>query len=261
VLVDTHCHLGDQQFDADRSEMLRRARASGVGHVIVVADSLSASERARDLARLYGLSATAGVHPHEATSWNQDVEDRLADLLADPVVVAIGETGLDYHYEHAPRAVQRDAFAAQLRLAARVRKPVVVHARDADADVSAMLADLGAAPPAVVLHSFSSGPAVLATATSIGAYLSFSGMVTFKNWRGEKGVAECAADRLLIETDAPYLSPSPHRGHRNEPAYVALVADRIAALRDDSPAAIAAQTTANAARCFGSRVAQPFDEP
>src|SRR5256712_12189847 len=157
-LVDAHCHLGDAAFDPDRDAVLARARAAGVCHVVVIGATLPESERAAALARARpGLSAGAGAPPHEARQWSAAAAARLRDLLALPEVVALGETGLDYHYDHSPRDTQRHAFEAQLALASELRKPVVVHAREADDDVAAMLR--GAATP-VVLHSFSSGPSV-----------------------------------------------------------------------------------------------------
>lgn len=257
MLVDTHCHLGDARFDDDRAAVVTRARAAGVGHIIIVADSAPATDHARALADAFDLSATAGVHPHEASSWSPEVADRIAAALEDPRVVAVGETGLDYHYNHSPRPAQRRAFAAQLALAADQRKPVVVHAREADADLAAMVAESGPTVPALVLHSFSSGPAVFEAGLAAGAYFSFSGMVTFKNWRQHDWVTSCPAERLLVETDAPYLAPVPHRGRRNEPAFASYVAARLAELRGVTVEQLTAQTTANAARCFGRRVATP----
>ncbi len=259
MLVDTHCHLGDPQFDADRDAVLSRAREGGVSHIVVIADSLGTSRTALTLAARPGLSATAGVHPHVASSWNPDVASQIGELLSHPAVVAVGETGLDYHYDHSPRPTQRAVFAAQLALAAESQLPVVVHAREADADVAAMLLEWGSRIPAVVLHSFSSGPRVAEAGMAIGAYYSFSGMVTFRSWTMADVVTGCPWDRLLVETDAPYLAPVPHRGKRNEPAYVRHVARRIADLREVAIEDVAAQTTANAGRCFGSRVAATHD--
>ncbi len=256
MLVDTHCHLADSAFDRDRAEALRRAAAAGVGHVVVIADSLATTERAARLARTHNLSATAGVHPHVASTWNSDAAARIEEALADPEVVAVGETGLDYHYDHSPRTDQRRAFEAQLALAARAGKPVVVHARDADQDVCDILATYGKNLPAVILHSFSSGADVFAAGMAVGAYFSFSGMVTFRNWRLHGCVTECPPDRLLVETDAPYLAPVPHRGRRNEPAFTVEVATRVAELRGETLDAFAAQSTENAVRCFGSRIHQ-----
>ncbi len=259
MLVDTHCHLGDARFDPDRDAVLQRAREAGVGHVIAIADSSPATRTAIVLSRTPGISATSGVHPHEASSWSPEVAAEIETMLDDPAVVAVGETGLDYHYDNAPRDVQRSVFAAQLRLASVHRLPVVVHARDADDDIAAMIRDWGSRIPAVVLHSFSSGPRVVEAGMAIGAYFSFSGMVTFRNWKLADVVAACPADRLLLETDAPYLAPVPHRGKRNEPAYVRKVAARVAELRHLPVEELIAQTTANAGRCFGARVAPTRD--
>jgi TatD DNase family protein len=261
VLVDTHCHLGDAAFDEDRSEVLARARAAGVRHVIVVADSVASTAQARALATAHGLSATAGVHPHQASTWTAEAREAVAAALSDPTVVAVGETGLDYHYDHSPRTAQRAAFEGQLALGAEHGKPVVVHAREADADLAAMLRAAGSTGPVVILHSFSAGPEVLEVGLASGAYFSFSGMITFRNWRREDLVQACPADRLLVETDAPYLAPAPHRGRRNEPALVRRVAERLAELRGAATADIEHLTTANAARCFGIRVAQDTPVP
>src|SRR5207249_2398655 len=198
------------------------------------------------------LSATAGLHPHEAASWSADTAARLKELLGLPEVVAVGETGLDYHYDHSPRAAQRRAFEAQLALGAELGKPVVVHAREADADMAALLAGARAT---VVLHSFSSGPAVFEAGVAIGAYFSFSGMITFKNWQWTVRPSDCPADRLLIETDAPYLAPVPHRGKRNEPAFVPAVAEALGRALGASLADVAQRTTDNARRVFGARLA------
>ncbi|UCF41832.1 MAG: TatD family hydrolase [Gemmatimonadota bacterium] len=259
MLVDTHCHLGDSRFDADRDLVLERARAAGVGHVVVIADSAPATEQAIELATRYGISATAGVHPHEASSWCDDIAARTRAALEHPTVVAVGETGLDYHYDHSPRDAQRHAFEAQLAIAAERRLPVIVHARDADDDVAAMVLEWGGEVPALVLHSFSSGTAVFEAGMAVRAYFGFSGMVTFRNWRGAGYVAACPSDRLLIETDAPYLSPVPHRGKRNEPAFVQHVAERVAELRGEPLELVQSETTANAGTCFGARVAHPDD--
>jgi len=221
---------------------------------MVIGESLAGSERAVSLAReSRGLSATAGVHPHEASSWLND-RDRVRELLAAPEVVAVGETGLDYHYMHSPRDVQRAAFEAQLALGTELGKPVVVHARAADDDMAAMLRTLGARPPVVILHSFSSGDAVWEAGMAIGAYFSFSGMITFKNWTLTDRLSDCPADRLLVETDAPYLAPVPHRGQRNQPAFVRDVAERAASVRGETFESLAQRTTANARRCFGARL-------
>jgi TatD DNase family protein len=174
----------------------------------------------------------------------------------------VGETGLDYHYDHSPRPTQRQAFEAQLALAATYRRPAVVHAREADDDVAAILrAHAGPGGPTVVLHSFSAGPGVFEAGLVTGAYFSFSGMITFRSWSQAELVAACPSDRLLVETDAPYLAPAPHRGTRNEPALVRRVAERLAHLRGTSADEIARLTTANAARCFGARLTSLVSVP
>jgi TatD DNase family protein len=255
VLVDAHCHLGDRAFETDRDAVLDRARAAGVGHVVVIGESLAASERAVALARgRAGLSATAGVHPHDASSWSADVAARVRELLAVPEVVAVGETGLDYHYEHSPRDAQRRAFEAQLGLAAELGKPVVVHAREADDDMAAMLRAWGGKVAAVILHSFAGSRSLFEAGMEVGAFFSFSGMITFKNWSPAVPLSAYPSPRLLVETDSPFLAPVPYRGKRNEPAYVREVAARAATLCGEPLDALAQRTTENARRCFGSRL-------
>jgi TatD DNase family protein len=253
VLVDSHCHLGDDAFRADVAGVVARAASRGVGHLVVVGESRAAAERALTLVDQHaGLSATAGVHPHTAADWNVEAAAWLAAALADPRVVAAGETGLDYHYDHAPREQQRLAFDAQLDLAAAAGKPAVIHARSADEDVAAILENH---PGTVaILHSWSSGAALLDSALALGHYVSFSGMITFKSWRDDAAIRRVPAERLLVETDAPYLAPVPYRGKRNEPGYVDEVAKRLAAVRGVSFEEICATTSANAARVFGTRV-------
>lgn len=235
--------------------MLANAKAAGVTHVVVIGESLAGSERAVALARgAAGRSASAGVHPHEASTWSDDARARVRALLAAPEVVAVGETGLDYHYMHSPRETQRRAFEAHLQLGQELGKPVIVHAREADDDMAAMLRSLAPARPVVVLHSFSSGDAVWEAGMAINAYFSFSGMITFKNWGRTDRLTACPADRLLVETDAPYLAPVPHRGKRNEPGFVRDVALRAAQLVGESFDALTRRTTENARRCFGPRI-------
>lgn len=250
MLTDTHCHLADPAYEADRREVLERAWAGGVGHVVVIGESPAAADRALALAAADSrLSATAGIHPHDASTWTSDSERWLRDKLAHPRLVAAGEVGLDYHYDHSPRDRQHAAFEAQLALAAEARKPAVIHAREADEDVAAILT----AHPGVtaILHSFSSGPALLRAGLVLRHYVSFSGMVTFKNWRLDHAILETPLDRLLLETDGPYLAPVPHRGKRNEPAFVRHVAERIAAVRRMAVEELIAITGENAGRVFG----------
>jgi TatD DNase family protein len=234
--------------------VVERATAVGVMHGVMVAESMASTGEVIPLAKALGWSATAGVHPHHASEWSVESAAVVRDALGDPAVVAVGETGLDYHYDHAPRDRQRASFEAQLALAADHDKAVVVHARDADADVAAILRSWRGRLPPLVLHSFSSGPDVFQAGLDVGAYFGFSGMVTFRNWTLADCLRACPEDRLLLETDAPFLTPVPHRGTRNEPAYVALVAARVAEVRGAPVAQVAAATTANAVRCFGGRL-------
>jgi TatD DNase family protein len=253
-LVDTHCHLADPAFASDLEDVVARAAAAGVGHVVVIGESPEASARAVALAgRVDRLSATAGLHPHEASRWESGVADWLERAVTDERVVAIGETGLDFHYDNAPRDRQAEAFEAQLDLAARAGKPAVVHAREAD---PTMIAILRGHPGAVaVMHSFSGGSDFLDAAVGLGHYVSWSGMVTFKSWRNDDLVRRVPPERLLLETDAPYLAPVPHRGRRNEPAFLVATARRLADLLGTSLDRLAEITTGNALRVFGPRLA------
>lgn len=253
VLVDSHCHLASEQFAADVDEVLARAWQAGVSHIVVIGESPRAAEQALILAgREVRLSATAGVHPHDAAAWTAESESWLRATLADPRVVAAGEMGLDYHYDHAPRETQREVFDRQLALAAELGKPAVIHAREADDDVASVLRNHPGAT--AILHSFSSGPGLLRAALKVGHYVSFSGMVTFRNWTQDDAVRAVPADRLLVETDAPYLAPVPHRGKRNEPSFVRRTAERLALVRGESADSLIAQTGINAVRAFGSRL-------
>jgi TatD DNase family protein len=247
MLVDTHCHLADPAYEPDRSAVLARAWAEGLARVVVIGESRAAAERALALAAEEPrLSVTAGVHPHDASGWSAEAREWLELMLRRPEVVAAGEMGLDYHYDHSPRDAQRAAFEAQLILARQAGKPAIIHAREADEDVAAMLRDHADVP--AVLHSFSSGPGLLRAGLDLSHYVSFSGMVTFKNWRLDGAILETPLDRLLVETDGPYLAPAPHRGKRNEPAFVRQVAERIAAVRGLPTEELIAVTAANAAR-------------
>jgi TatD DNase family protein len=253
VLVDTHCHLGDTAFAGDVALVVERAAQAGVGHVVVIGESRAAADRAMALAAEHAhLSATAGVHPHTASEWSTATAAWLTETVRDQRIVAVGEMGLDYHYDHSPRETQQRAFDAQLAVAASAGKPAVIHAREADDDVAAMLR--GHPRTVAILHSWSSGPALLETALALGHYVSFSGMVTFKSWSQDDALRTVPLDRLLMETDAPYLAPVPYRGKRNEPAFVVEVARRVAEVRGLAFEELAAITTANAVRVFGSRV-------
>jgi len=254
VLVDSHCHLGDAAFAGDRDEVAGRAFQSGIGHLVVIGESRASTELGLAMASAdHRISTTAGVHPHDAAGWTDETGGWLSVQLADPRLVACGEIGLDYHYDHSPRDVQRRVFERQMSLAAAAGRPVVIHAREADDDVAAVLRNFPDVP--AILHSFSSGVRLFDAALSLGHYISFSGMVTFRSWTMDEAVRGTPADRLLVETDAPYLAPVPHRGHRNEPAWVRAVAERVAAVRGERVEDVIATTGRNAARVFGPRVA------
>jgi TatD DNase family protein len=243
-VIDTHAHLGD-----DAAEVLDRARAAGVTRVVAVATTVSDAHGVLALADAEeGVYAALGIHPHEAGSTAPDDLDELRKLLAHPKVVAVGETGLDYFRDYAPRDAQRRLFEQQLALAVEAGKPVVIHTRAADDDTLELLASHDGA---VVLHCFSSPP-LLAEATRRGWYISFAGNVTYKNAYELRSAARAVtADRLLAETDSPYLAPRPVRGRRNEPAFVVHTYRTLAEARGIEPATLAAQVDANADAVFG----------
>jgi TatD DNase family protein len=250
LLVDTHCHLAAEPFEADLDRVLARAWQAGVAQLVVIGESRGSAEKALRLAETDPrIWATAGVHPHDASGWNTDAAGWLEPFLRHPRVVAAGEMGLDYHYDHSPRAAQRIAFEAQLALAEKHSRPAVVHAREADDDVAAILRNQ---PRCVtILHSFSSGPGLLRAGLELGSYVSFSGMITFKNWQRNDAIEAVPLDRILLETDAPYLAPTPHRGKRNEPAFVRRVAEQIALVRGLEVSEVIDATGRNAACVFG----------
>ncbi len=254
MLFDSHCHLGDPAYDPDREAVLERAWAAGVTSVVVIGESRTAAERAAGLAAVEPrLVATAGLHPHEASAWDPSYAEWLRRMLQDPAVVAAGEMGLDYHYDHSPRPLQQTAFDEQLAIAAAAGKPAIIHAREADDDVAAVLRNHPGAT--AILHSFSSGLGLLRAGVALGHYVSFSGMVTFRNWALDDAIRETPLDRLLIETDGPYLAPVPHRGSRNEPAYVRRVAEQVGQVRGLDLETTIEATGANALRVFGARLA------
>ncbi len=243
-MIDTHAHLGE-----DAAEVLARAQAAGVERVVAVATTLAGAREALALAERHeAVFACLGIHPHEAGGVELSEVDGLRQLLEHPRAVAVGETGLDYYRDYAPRDAQRALFERELGLALDVGKPVVIHTRAADDDTLELL--LRHAGP-VVLHCFSS-PALLEPARSRGWYVSFAGNVTYKNAYELRAAARAVpADRLLAETDSPYLAPQPVRGRRNEPAYVAHTYRVLAEARGVEPSALAEQIDANAAAVFG----------
>ena len=258
-LIDTHAHLDERRFDADRPAVIERAMAGGVEAIVTVGTDLESSRTAVRLAQEHEMVyAAVGVHPHDAAKLDGEVLVGLRDLALQPKVVAIGEIGLDFYRDLSPRDVQRRAFQAQLAWAGKLGKPVVVHDRDAHEDVMTILAGWASglartalAGRAGVLHTFSGDQAMAEQAMDLGFYISVSGPVTYRN-AGQlpEIVRTVPLVRLLVETDCPFLAPHPYRGKRNEPAYVRLVAERIAELRGLTFEELAAATTANARHLF-----------
>jgi TatD DNase family protein len=251
--IDSHAHLADPAFDVDRGDVVERARASGALGVVCIGESLNAAERALQLAKQHPafVFATAGVHPHDAAQFDPSSDPIAIRELIDRGAIAIGECGLDYHYDHSPRPLQRRAFAAQLELARELGRPIVVHTREAEEDTAAMVAEAGAAGVLGVLHCFTGSHALAETGLAAGWYVSFSGIVTFKKWDDDALLRLIPTDRLLVESDSPYLAPVPNRGKRNEPAWVSFTVARVATARGVDAAQLAAQTVENTARLFG----------
>lgn len=254
TLVDSHCHLDDEKFDGDRDAVIERARAAGVERMMAIGTGHGPPdlEAAIRLAGRYPcIHATIGIHPHDAAKATPAAFDRLAELAEHPAVLAVGEIGLDYHYDFSPRDVQRRVFAAQLQLAAGAKKPIVIHTREAWEDTMMLVREQGL-PYGGIMHCFSGGPREAEEALALGFHLSFGGIVTFPNAQSVRDAAALTPDdRLLVETDAPYLAPVPYRGKRNEPAFLVETVRRIAELRGVTPAHIAQATVRNFERLSG----------
>ena len=256
MLFDSHCHLTDDKFD-DLPDVLERARAAAVTRLVCISSDADDAARALEIAQMHpGIWCTAGVHPHAAASAKPADFDRIADLHEDDLVVAVGETGLDYFYDNSPRSVQRRLLEEHLQLAADLGKPVIVHSREADADTMAMIRSVEGEVLGV-LHCFAGSADLLETGIEAGWLVSFSGLVTFKNYEGADLVRTVPAEQLLVETDSPYLAPVPHRGKRNEPAFVREVALAVARMRGVEFEELAQLTTANAMRFYGLPATAP----
>ena len=256
TFIDSHAHLADPAFDDDRDVVVERARQSGALAVVCIGESIAAAERAARLAARHPgfVFSTAGVHPHDASGFEHGRDLPAIRSALERGAVAVGECGLDYHYENSPRSRQLEAFVAQIELAAETAKPLVVHTRDAEEDTRAMVAEASAAGAVGVLHCYTGSHALAEHALNAGWYISFSGIVTFRKWTDDALLRLVSGDRLLVESDAPYLAPVPHRGKRNEPAYVSFTLARLAAARGLDPAALGRQVTHNAERLFGLAV-------
>ena len=249
MLIDSHAHLASERFDTDRHEVLQRAWTAGLTHIVVIGEtSTDASELARtDPAR---LSFTAGVHPHEAHTFDVVRDVTAIRALIRDGAVAIGECGLDYHYDHSPRDAQLTAFQTQLDLAAECGLPVVVHTREAEDDTTVMIERAAERGVTGVLHCFTGSLQLARVAVNVGWYVSISGIATFRAWERDDVVAMVPDELLMVETDAPYLAPVPFRGKRNEPSFLPATLQRLALVRNTTSAALAAVTARNAQRFF-----------
>jgi len=249
--IDSHSHLADPAFDADREAVVERAIEAGASLVVCIGASLQDAARARDLAATYPLLCwTAGLHPHDAARFDPATDLSALEALLDAGAVAVGECGLDFHYDHAPRTKQHECFEAQLSIAAERSLPVIVHTREAEKETAVMI-DLAAREGVIgVLHCYTGSLSLARRALGYGWYVSFSGIITFKNWTDMELLRAIPDDRLLVESDAPYLAPVPRRGKRNEPAWVAHTIERLATVRNVSPETLAERTAENAVRLF-----------
>jgi TatD DNase family protein len=251
MLVDSHCHLDFPDFAAEREAIIARARSAGVGTMLTIGTRLDEFDGVRAIAEAYAeIWCSVGAHPHEAKDHSALVPQELAALAAHPKVVGIGETGLDFHYDLSPRDIQERVFRVHIDASRQTGLPLIVHAREADREVARILEE--ERPPPGVMHCFSSGRALAEAAIALGFYISISGIVTFRNAEELRAIVrDLPLDRLLVETDAPYLTPVPYRGKRNEPAFVAVTAAAVAALKRVEPQHLARVTSANFFRLFG----------
>ncbi|WP_119458693.1 TatD family hydrolase [Rhodospirillaceae bacterium SYSU D60014] len=264
MLVDSHCHLNFKDFNDDLDVVVSRAEGEGVGTLVTICTRLNEFEQVLGIAERYdNVYCSVGVHPHEAENAGDVDAARLIGLAAHPKVVGIGETGLDYYYDNSPRDQQQAVFRAHMKAARETGLPLIVHTRDADEDMAALLTEgTDGGRLTGVLHCFSSGRELAEKALELGFYISLSGIVTFKNAEALREIArDVPADRLLVETDSPYLAPMPHRGKRNEPAFVVHTAARVAELRGVTVDELARTTTANFFRLFGKAHAPASGAP
>lgn len=250
--IDSHAHLADPAFDGDRGEVLAFARLAGCAGVVCIGESLASADRAAELAAAHPgfVWHTAGVHPHDAAGF--DAARDLAAIRAHAArgAIAVGECGLDYHYDNSPRDRQREALSAQLDVARELRLPLVVHTREAEADTVAMLVNAARDGVLGVLHCYTGSRSLARAGLDAGWYVSFSGIVTFRRWDDDELLRLVPDDRLLVESDAPYLAPVPHRGRRNQPAWVAATLERLATVRGVPAGALAGTCADNTRRLF-----------
>lgn len=255
IFFDSHCHLNDEEFAADLDQVLVRAREAGVREMLVVGYDLPSSQQAMKLAEgNLGVYAAVGVHPHDAKTVTPAVLREVEEMLSRDKVVALGEIGLDFHYDYSPREVQKAVFRSFLELAKEKDKPIIIHDREAHGETLAILEEVAARLGGGfcgVMHCYAASPEMLPTFLALGFYISVAGPLTFKNAkRLPEVVGLVPEDRLLIETDSPYLTPCPYRGKRNEPLYVKEIARRVAEIKGKSLFEMAELTRENARRCF-----------
>lgn len=255
-LTDTHAHLNDDKYSADLPDVIERARAAGVERIICCGYDVASSEKAVEITSEFEcVYATVGTHPHDAKHYNAQARSRIAELANNRKVVAVGEIGLDFHYDFSPREDQFVAFADQIDLARELKLPIVVHSRESNPEALQVLRDSAANVVGCVFHCFSGDEAFAREVLDMGFYIGFDGPVTYKSSDTLRSVARmCPADRILIETDCPYLTPVPYRGKRNEPAYVRYVAEAVAAAKQMPVDELAAVTSSNAAVLFSRSI-------
>ena len=252
MLIDSHAHLDFSQFKSDRDEVMARALDTGITQIINVGTDLASSEASVSLAQRYpSVYATVGIHPHDAKTLTSEALNRLVQLASDEKVVAIGEIGLDFYRNLSPRHQQREAFRQQIRLAIELDMPVVVHDREAHAEVLKILQEEQAHRVGGVLHCFSGDLEMARGGLEMGFLISFAGPITYAGEKKQAVAAQIPLERILVETDCPFLTPVPHRGRRNEPAYVRYVAEKIAEIRGIGFEEVAEATSENARRVFG----------
>lgn len=251
-MIDSHCHLNADDYRDDLDEVIARAADAGVHGILVPGIGLPACERAVEIAAKHPMvRAAVGIHPHEAPAWGDDAERLIREWAALPEVVAIGEIGLDFYRDWSPFDAQRRAFAAQLRLAKELGLPIVVHNRSSDDEVMAALESPDLAGLTGVLHCFSGGPPMAERTVALGFHLSYTGTLTYGKGKADRVLRRVPPERLLLETDAPYMAPVPHRGERNEPAFVAHVAEALAEKLEMPLRRVHEMTSRAAGRLFG----------
>lgn len=253
MLFDTHAHLNAEQFEEDLKDVIERAKQEGVGNMVIVGFDRPTITKAMELVEKYEfMYASVGWHPVDAIDMTNDDLAWIEELASHPKVVALGEMGLDYYWDKSPKEIQKEVFRKQIRLAKKVKLPIIIHNREATADIVNILREEGASEVGGIMHCFSGSVEVAEECIQMNFHISLGGPVTFKNARKPKEVAEAIPlEKLLIETDCPYLAPHPYRGKRNEPSYVKLVAEQIAEIKGISFEVVAEKTTDNAKKLFG----------